>query len=81
MAANVVNACYRPEMNDICFPAAILHEPIFDINASVESNFGGLGIVAGHELTHAFDVKVGDRMYTKPKDRLSVWWLFCKDMY
>ena len=33
MAVNVVNACYRPEINDICFPSAILHEPVFDINA------------------------------------------------
>lgn len=72
MPANVVNACYRPEMNDICFPAAILKAPVFDSNASLGANYGGLGIVAGHELTHAFDT-TGSQYDLNGK--LNNWWL------
>ena len=55
MAANVVNACYNPTTNCIYFPAAILQEPFYSKDASIASNMGGIGMVIGHEVTHAFD--------------------------
>ena len=53
-----VNAYYMPSNNEIVFPAAILQPPFFDPKADDASNFGGVGAVIGHELTHAFDDKV-----------------------
>ncbi len=50
-----VNAYYRPSTNEICFPAAILQPPFFDINADDAYNYGGIGAVIGHEIGHGFD--------------------------
>jgi endothelin-converting enzyme/putative endopeptidase len=50
-----VNAYYNPQMNDINFPAGILQPPFFDLKADDASNYGGIGGVIGHELTHGFD--------------------------
>lgn len=50
-----VNAYYQPTRNDITFPAAILQPPFFDVNADDAVNYGGIGAVIGHEISHAFD--------------------------
>lgn len=50
-----VNAFYQPTRNDITFPAAILQPPFFDVNADDAVNYGGIGAVIGHEISHAFD--------------------------
>jgi putative endopeptidase len=55
MSPQTVNACYQPPMNEILFPAAILQPPFFDPNADSGTNYGGIGTVIGHELTHGFD--------------------------
>ena len=53
--AFTVNAFYMPSENAIYFPAGILQSPFYDKNASAEENWGGIGTVIGHEITHAFD--------------------------
>lgn len=50
-----INAYYNPLFNEIVFPAGILQAPFFDPNASDAENYGGIGVVIGHELTHGFD--------------------------
>ncbi len=50
-----INAYYNPVFNEIVFPAGILQAPFFDPNASDAENYGGIGVVIGHELTHGFD--------------------------
>lgn len=55
MSGNTVNACYNPSFNDITFPAAILQAPFYSIKQTVEENYGGIGCVIGHEISHAFD--------------------------
>ncbi len=55
MSPSTVNAYYSPTMNDINFPAAILQPPMFDKNATDAENYGHVGAVVGHELTHGFD--------------------------
>jgi putative endopeptidase len=55
MPPQMVNAYYQPPMNEIAFPAAILQPPFFDPAADDAVNFGGIGTVIGHELTHGFD--------------------------
>ncbi len=55
MSPQTVNAYYNPLQNEIVFPAAILQPPFFDPNAPEESNYGGIGAVIGHEMTHGYD--------------------------
>jgi len=55
MAPQTVNAYYSPSMNEIVFPAAILQPPFFDAKADDACNYGGIGAVIGHEMTHGFD--------------------------
>ncbi|CAN5759807.1 M13 family metallopeptidase [soil metagenome] len=55
MSPPTVNAYYNPTMNEIVFPAGILQPPFFDPNADDAMNYGGIGAVIGHELTHGFD--------------------------
>ncbi len=55
MPPQMVNAYYNPPMNEIVFPAAILQPPFFDPDADLGANYGGIGTVIGHELTHGFD--------------------------
>lgn len=55
MTPQTVNAYYHPTMNEICFPAAILQSPYFDKDAPEASNYGAIGVVIGHEMTHGFD--------------------------
>ena len=55
MPPQMVNAYYNPLQNEIVFPAAILQPPFFDPNATDEMNYGGIGAVIGHEMTHGYD--------------------------
>ena len=55
MSADTVNAYYSPEGNLICFPAAILQAPFYSLKQSASQNFGGIGAVMAHEISHAFD--------------------------
>ena len=55
MTPQTINAYYNPLMNEIVFPAAILQPPSFDPNADDASNYGAIGAVIGHEITHGFD--------------------------
>lgn len=55
MPGNLVNACYDPQRNDLTFPAAILQAPFYDLKQSRAANFGGIGTVIAHEVSHAFD--------------------------
>ncbi|KRL90103.1 M13 family metallopeptidase [Lactobacillus kalixensis] len=55
MPGNLVNACYDPQRNDITFPAAILQKPFYDLKQSRSLNYGGIGVVIAHEISHAFD--------------------------
>jgi predicted metalloendopeptidase len=55
MTPSMVNAYYTPNKNQIVFPAGILQQPFFDNSFPYALNFGAMGVVMGHELTHAFD--------------------------
>ncbi|MBQ7185290.1 MAG: M13 family metallopeptidase [Alphaproteobacteria bacterium] len=55
MNAHEINAYYDPSTNEICFPAGILQPPFFDMDADDAFNYGGIGCVIGHEMTHGFD--------------------------
>ena len=71
MTPMTVNAYANPTWNEIVFPAAILQAPFFDPNADDAVNYGGIGAVIGHEITHHFDDQ--GRKYDKT-GRLSDWW-------
>ena len=55
MTPQTVNAYYNPTTNEICFPAGILQVPFFDMMADDAFNYGAIGVVIGHEMTHGFD--------------------------
>ncbi|HZX75884.1 M13 family metallopeptidase [Lysobacter sp.] len=71
MPPQMVNAYYNPLQNEIVFPAAILQPPFFDPNASDEMNYGGIGAVIGHEMTHGYDDQ-GARF--GPTGNMEDWW-------
>lgn len=71
MSPQTVNAYYNPTTNEICFPAAILQPPFFDSNADDALNYGAIGVVIGHEMTHGFDDQ--GRNYDKDGN-LADWW-------
>ncbi len=55
MNPQTVNAYYNPSTNEICFPAGILQKPFFDMDADDAYNYGAIGVVIGHEMTHGYD--------------------------
>ena len=71
MTPQTVNAYYNPTTNEICFPAGILQPPFFDMNADDAFNYGAIGVVIGHEMTHGFDDQ-GSK-YDK-EGNLVTWW-------
>ena len=71
MTPQTVNAYYNPTTNEICFPAGILQPPFFDMNADDAVNYGAIGVVIGHEMTHGFDDQ--GRMYDKDGN-MTNWW-------
>src|SRR3954466_424455 len=72
MTPPTVNAYYSPPRNEIVFPAGILQPPFFDKEADDATNFGSIGVVIGHELTHGFDDQ--GRKYD-PQGNLRDWWM------
>jgi len=71
MTPQTVNAYYNPTTNEICFPAGILQYPFFDPKADEAFNYGAIGVVIGHEMTHGFDD--GGRKYDKDGN-MKDWW-------
>lgn len=71
MPPQTVNAYYNPTTNEICFPAGILQEPFFNPQADDASNYGAIGVVIGHEMTHGFDDQ--GRQFDK-NGNFSNWW-------
>ena len=71
MPPQTVNAYYNPSTNEICFPAGILQAPYFDPQADDASNYGAIGVVIGHEMTHGFDDQ-GSRF--DKNGNLADWW-------
>lgn len=71
MTPQTVNAYYNPSMNEIVFPAGILQYPFFNLNADDAVNYGGIGVVIGHEMTHGFDDQ--GRNFDK-NGNLTDWW-------
>ncbi len=71
MSPQTVNAYYNPTTNEICFPAAILQPPFFNPTADDAVNYGAIGVVIGHEMTHGFDDQ--GRKYDK-EGNLNNWW-------
>ena len=71
MTPPTVNAYYRPSMNDINFPAGILQPPFYDFKIDPAVNFGGIGVVIGHEMTHGFDDQ-GSQF--DPQGNVRMWW-------
>ena len=71
MTPQTVNAYYNPTTNEICFPAGILQVPFFDPTADDAFNYGAIGVVIGHEMTHGFDDQ--GRQYDKDGN-MHDWW-------
>lgn len=71
MTPQTVNAYYNPTTNEVCFPAGILQYPFFDMNADDAFNYGAIGVVIGHEMTHGFDDQ--GRQFDKDGN-LKDWW-------
>lgn len=71
MTPQTVNAYYNPTTNEICFPAGILQYPFFDMQADDAFNYGAIGVVIGHEMTHGFDDQ--GRQFDKDGN-LRDWW-------
>lgn len=71
LAPQIVNAYYNPSNNEIVFPAGILQPPYYDYKADAAINYGGIGAVIGHEISHGFDDR-GSRF--DAKGNLSNWW-------
>lgn len=71
MTPSTVNAYYNPTFNEIVFPAGILQFPFFDLNADDAINYGGIGMVIGHEMTHGFDDQ--GAQYDK-EGNMKNWW-------
>lgn len=71
MTPQTVNAYYNPTTNEICFPAGILQYPFFDPKSDDAFNYGAIGVVIGHEMTHGFDDQ--GRHYDK-EGNMTDWW-------
>jgi putative endopeptidase len=71
MSPQTVNAYYNPSQNEVVFPAAILQPPFFDPKADDPMNYGGIGAVIGHEMTHGYDDQ-GSRF--GPTGNFENWW-------
>ena len=71
MTPPTVNAYYNPAQNDINFPAGILQPPFFDFKIDPAVNFGGIGVVIGHEMTHGFD---DEGSQYDPQGNVRSWW-------
>ena len=71
MTPQTVNAYYNPTTNEICFPAGILQRPFFDPQADDAFNYGAIGVVIGHEMTHGFDDQ--GRRFDK-SGNMTDWW-------
>ena len=71
MTPPTVNAYYNPSMNDINFPAGILQPPFYDFKIDPAVNFGGIGVVIGHEMTHGFD---DEGSQYDPQGNVRMWW-------
>ena len=76
MTPQTVNAYYNPTTNEICFPAAILQPPFFNPNADDAVNYGAIGVVIGHEMTHGFDDQ--GRLFDKDGN-MTNWWTDADD--
>lgn len=71
MTPQTVNAYYNPTSNEICFPAAILQPPFFNMDADDAANYGAIGVVIGHEMTHGFD---DQGSHFDKEGNLNEWW-------
>lgn len=71
MTPQTVNAYYNPTTNEICFPAAILQPPFFNADADDPVNYGAIGVVIGHEMSHGFDDQ--GRLFDA-KGEMNSWW-------
>ncbi|MCQ2179011.1 MAG: M13 family metallopeptidase [Bacteroidales bacterium] len=71
MSPQTVNAYYNPTTNEICFPAGILQPPFFNTNADDAVNYGAIGVVISHEMTHGFDDQ--GRLFDKDGN-MNNWW-------